>query len=122
MVVLRHSWTSGLVRASRAVIACLVVFALAVSIVAPGSPASASPLHSDDMLPLSSQLAPGEPGSDDKSGAGILLHAHCGCHQVMRAEPVAFDLARISDRIVYSIHVEPVASRPAPPLRRPPRA
>lgn len=122
MVVLRHSWMSGPARPWRAVFACLVALVLALSIVASGSSASASPLHSDGVLPLSSQLAPGEPGSDDTSGVGILLHAHCGCHQVMRAEPVAFEPARIADRIVYSIQVEPVASRPAPPLRRPPRA
>jgi hypothetical protein len=122
MVVLQHSWMSGPARPWRAVVASLVALALALSIVAPTSPASPSPLHSDGVLTLSSQLAPGEPGSDDPSGAGILCHAHCGCHQVMRAEPVTFELARIADRIVYSIQVEPLASGPAPPLRRPPRA
>ncbi|MER2264826.1 hypothetical protein [Methylobacterium oxalidis] len=121
MVLLRHSWTSELVRVSRAVIACLVVFALAVSIIAPDSHASEGPLHSDGVLLLSSQLALDETGSGEPSDAGFLFHAHCGCHQVMRAEPATFELARIADRVVYAVLVELLASRPASPLRRPPR-
>ena len=41
-------------------------------------------------------------GSGDPVDAGIVLHVHCGYHQVMRAEPVAFELVRTADRIVLS--------------------
>lgn len=115
----RHPWTSELVRA---VVACLVALALAFCLVVPDSPASASPLRSDGLLTLSAHPAPSETSSDDKADGGVLLHLHCGCHQVMRAEPDTVELLRTADRIAYPVQAEPLASRSASPLRRPPRA
>lgn len=122
MISLRHRARSGLARVSRAVAACLVAFALAFSFAASDSPASASFIQSDGLATLSTHRATDHPGSGDPADAGIVLHVHCGYHQVMRAEPLAFELVRTADRIAYPIQVESLASRSASPRRRPPRA
>lgn len=118
----QHRWASGLARISRAAAACLIALALAFSVVAPTSSAFASHTQSDVLPALSSPSAPGETGSDEPADWGTLLHVHCGCHQVMRAESVTFEPARMADRITYPVTVEPLTSRAASPLRRPPQA
>ncbi len=120
MTSLRYRARSGLARVSRAVAACLV--ALAFSFAASDFSASAGFIQSNGLATLSTHRAADQPGSGDPVDAGIVLHVHCGYHQVMRAEPVAFELVRTADRIVYPIQVESLSSRSASPLRRPPRA
>lgn len=122
MTSLRHLWTSDPARLLRAAAACLVVFAFASCVITFETAAASSPVQSEGLLTLSSYPAEDHTGSGDSADAGMVLHAHCGCHQVMRAEPVAFEPVRTADRIVYAIQVEPLASRVASPLRRPPRA
>ena len=121
MMSLRHLWTSDPARLLRATVACLVAFVFAFSVITSETAAAPSPVQSDGLLTLSSQSDADHAGSGDPADAGILLHVHCGCHQVMRAEPVAFEPVRIADRVVYHVLNEPLASRPASPLRRPPR-
>lgn len=122
MTSLRHLWTSDPARLLRTAVACLVAFVFAFSVISSETAAAPSSVQSDGLLTLASHPAPDHAGSGDPADAGILLHAHCGCHQVMRAEPVAFEPIRTADRIAYPIQTEPLASRAASPLRRPPRA
>ena len=122
MTSLRHLWTSDLARLLRAAVACLVVFALAFSVITSETTAAPSPIQSHGLLTLSSHPTADHTGSSDPADADIVLHVHCGYHQVMRAEPVTFEPVRTADRVTYLIEGEPLSSRPATPLRRPPRA
>jgi hypothetical protein len=121
MTSLRYPWMSDSARLLRAAVACLVAFVFAFSIITSETAAAPSPIQSDGLLTLSSQSAADHTSSSDPADAGILLHVHCGCHQVMRAEPVTFEPVRTADRVVYRVQTEPLASHPASPLRRPPR-
>ncbi|GAA0272598.1 hypothetical protein LNAOJCKE_4611 [Methylorubrum aminovorans] len=122
MTSLRHLWTSDPARLLRAAVACLVVFVFAFSVISSETAAAPSPVQGDGLLTLSSHPTADHAGSGDPADTGILLHVHCGCHQVMRAEPVTFEPVRTADRVVYPVQTELLTSRSASPLRRPPRA
>jgi hypothetical protein len=121
MAGLRHRARNGSARLSRVIASCLLALALAFSVIASETAAAPSPVQSDGLLTLSSHPTADHAGPGDPADAGVVFHVHCGCHQVMRAEPVAFEPVRTADRVVYPVRTEPLTARSASPLRRPPR-